>query len=131
MTTAEELFEAEGDRLRSDVDYVTEGFYLDIAENISKAMTRARMKNKDLAQAMNVTPGRVTNLLRGYSRNLEIRTIAQVALAVGVEPHDLCARRKTHEMVTLWKTPQGFQNARIAPDTHAGKENQNGEKIPA
>src|SRR5712691_11419066 len=102
MTTFEELFRAEGEGLRNDIDYRTEGFYLDIVENISQAMDRAGMKKRDLAAKMNVSAGRVTNLLRGYKKNLEIRTIVQAALAVGVEPNDLCARRKTTEMLMRW-----------------------------
>jgi len=132
MTTFEEVFKAEGERLKSDVDYLTEGFYLDITENISQAMARAKMKKKDLASAMNVSPGRVTNLLRGYNRNLEIRTIVQVALAVGVEPHVLCARRQTHELVARWKMlPLGFQSAHVAPASDVTKEKQNGAKEAA
>ena len=120
MTTFEEVFRAEGERLKTDVDYQTEGFFLNIIENISQAMDRAGMKKRDLAAAMNVSPGRVTNLLRGYSRNLEIRTIVQAALAIGVEPYDLCSRRKTPEMVTVWGLrSRGYSKAQF-------KENQNG-----
>jgi transcriptional regulator with XRE-family HTH domain len=121
MTTFERLFRAEGERLKNDVDYRTEGFYLDIVENISQAMERAKMKKSDLATAMRVSPGRVTNLLRGYRKNLEIKTIVQAALAIGIEPNELCKRRTTPEMVMKWKQlPSGFQNAQVV------KENQNG-----
>lgn len=122
MTTFEELFRAEGEQLKHDVGYRTEAFYLDIIENISLAMKRNKMKKRELAEAMNVSPGRVTNLLRGYNKNLEVRTIVQAAIALGVEPNDLCARRKTREMITRWKqfAPRGFQNAQVV------KEKQNG-----
>src|SRR5687767_518043 len=122
MTTFEELLRAEGEHIQADIDYRTEGFYLDIIENISSAMKRNHMKNRDLAIAMKVSPGRVTNLLRGYNKNLEVRTIVQAAIALGVEPNDLCARRKTREMITRWKAlgPRGFQNAQVV------KEKQNG-----
>ena len=121
MTSFEELFAAEGERLRNNVDYRTEGFYLDIIENISVAMARTGMKKRDLAHAMGVSAGRVTNLLRGYSKNLEIRTIVQAALAIGVEPNDLCARRKTPEMVMRWKlVPTGFQKTQVAKEKPNG-----------
>src|SRR3954452_17242908 len=106
MNTEREAFKAEGEAFRRDVDYRLDGFYFDIVENITAAMDRAepKMNKTDLAAAMNVSRARVTNLMRGYKVNLELRTIVQVAIALGVDPHDLCARRKTKEMMArTWR----------------------------
>jgi DNA-binding Xre family transcriptional regulator len=124
MNTERETFRAEGEALRQDVDYRLEGFYFDIMENITAAMDRAqpKMNKADLATAMNVSRARVTNLMRGYKVNLELRTVVQVAMALGVEPSDLCARRKTKEMMRAWRVvPLGYSNAEIA-EVKNGKE---------
>lgn len=101
MKTLGAAFKAEGEALRQNVDYRLEGFYLDIVDNIAAAMQRAEPKltKSALASLMQVSPARVTNLLRGYKPNLELRTIVQVAMALGVEPNELCLRRKTSEML--------------------------------
>jgi len=124
MKTLGAAFEAEGEALRQDLDYRVDNFYVDIVDNISACMKRLDMNRTDLAKAMAVTPARVTNLLRGYKTNLEIRTIVQAAMALGVEPHDLCAHRKTPEMMQrpLRCVPSGFVNAAIAEDVPRGKE---------
>ena len=119
-------FQAEGEALRRNVDYRLEGFFIDIADNIAAAMnsTEPKISKSGLAALMGVSPARVTNLLRGYKTNLELRTIVQAALALGVEPNDLCARRKTPEMLKrpLQTVPEGFVSADIAEDTNNGKK---------
>jgi DNA-binding Xre family transcriptional regulator len=126
MSTARESFKAEGEALRSDVDYRVDGFYFDIIENVIAAMERSepKMTKSDLAAAMHVSPARVTNLMRGYKTNLEIRTIVQVAMALGVEPNDLCLRRKTREMLVRRPqlVPKGFVSVFIAEEKKNGKE---------
>lgn len=120
------VFEAEGETLRRNVDYRLEGFFVDIADNIAAAMDNKepKLSKSGLAALMGVSPARVTNLLRGYKTNLELKTIVQVAIALGVEPNDLCARRKTPEMLTrpLKAVPAGFVSADIAEDRKNGKE---------
>jgi DNA-binding Xre family transcriptional regulator len=125
MNTEREAFKAEGEAFHQNVDYRLEGFYFDIVENITAAMESAepKMSKADLATAMNVSRARVTNLMRGYKVNLELRTIVQVAMALGIEPHDLCSRRKTKEMLmrALRVVPCGYSNAEIA-EVKNGKE---------
>jgi transcriptional regulator with XRE-family HTH domain len=124
MSTLGAAFKAEGGALRQNLDYRVDSFYVDIMDNIAAEMKRLEMNRSDLAAAMKVSPARVTNLLRGYKTNLEIRTIVQAALALGVEPNELCARRKTPEMLMrpLQTVPNGFVSVSIAEDVNSGKE---------
>jgi len=48
---------------------------------------------------MNVTRARVSDLFRGRTTNVQLRTIVELAAALKVSPHDLCSRRKTSEMM--------------------------------
>jgi transcriptional regulator with XRE-family HTH domain len=119
----EELFRADNDELKTNVDYKVEAFFLDIVENISIAMKHAEMNQAQLADATGVTPGRISGLLRGYRKNVELRTIVQIATALGVEPYDLCARRKTLEMISkpFAVLRGGFTRALVTKDTGNGQ----------
>ncbi len=125
MKTLSAAFKAEGEALRRNAEYRLDAFYIDVVENITAAMANAEPKltKAQLATLMGVSPARVTNLLRGYRPNMELKTVVQVALALGVEPHDLCGRRKTPEMMMrpLRTVPSGFVAADITEETH-GKE---------
>jgi|GEM_PF-2284370 len=120
MKKLDAIFDAENDSLRQNIDYRLEGFFLDIVDNIAAAMKHAEpeLKKTDLARLMRVSPARVTNLLRGYKPNLELRTIVQAALALNLEPNDLCARRKTPEMLMrpLQVAPSDFVPAELSED---------------
>ena len=125
MRTSGPVFEREEEKFRHDLDYRTEGFYIDIVDNIAAAMLghEPTLSKSDLATLMHVTPARVTNLLRGYKTNLEIRTVVQAAMALGIEPYDLCQRRKTPEMLKrpLQAAPKAYVSADIE-ETTGGKE---------
>jgi len=125
MKTLSAAFKAEGEALRRNADYRLDAFYIDVVENITAAMMNAKPKvtKAQLASLMGVSPARVTNLLRGYKPNIELKTVVQVAVALGVEPHDLCARRRTPEMMMrpLYTVPSGFVAADISEEKH-GKE---------
>jgi hypothetical protein len=115
----EEVFGVDPEQIEQNVDYRTEEFFLDIAENISVAMKNAGISSKaQLAGVLGVTPGRVSAFFGGYKKNVELRTIVQYAIALGVQPHDLCSRRTTREMRErpLFCIPGGYQEARITPD---------------
>lgn len=115
----EEVFGVDPEHIEQNADYRLEEFFLDITENISAAMKSAGIESKaQLAAALGVTPGRVSAFLGGYKKNVELRTIVQYAIALGIQPHDLCARRTTREMreVPLVCIPGGYQEARITPD---------------
>lgn len=115
----EDVFGVDHEHLEKDIDYRLEEFFLDIAENISTAMKSAGIESKkQLAHQLGVTPGRVSAFFGGYKKNVELRTIVQYAVALGVQPHDLCARRTTREMRErpLFCIPGGYQEARITPD---------------
>jgi DNA-binding Xre family transcriptional regulator len=115
----EDVFGVDKDSIEQNVDYRLEEFFLDITENISAAMKNGGIENKaQLATAVGVTPGRVSAFLGGYKKNIELRTIVQYAIALGVQPHDLCARRTTREMRErpLFCIPGGYQEARITSD---------------
>jgi len=128
MSTLGAAFKADGEALQQNVGYRLEGFYLDIIDNIAAAMGRAEppMNKSDLAKAMHVSPARVTNLMRGYKPNLELKTIVQVAMALRLEPNDLCARRKTPEMLSkplrAMPAPAEYRNAVIAEETNGKKQ---------
>jgi transcriptional regulator with XRE-family HTH domain len=118
----EELFQADSEQLKTNVDYKLEAFFLDIVENISVAMKHTDMNQTQLADAIGVTPGRVSGLLRGYKKNVGLRTIVQIATALGVEPYDLCARRKTAEMISrpFSLLRGGFTPASVTKDNSNG-----------
>lgn len=115
----EELFGVDHEQLRNDVDYRMEEFFLAISENIAKAMKDTGIKTKgELAKRLGVTPGRVSALLSGYKKNVELRTIVQIALALNVTPHELCAPRKTREMIErpLFGIQGGYEQVEVAPE---------------
>lgn len=124
MTTLGAIFSTEGEAFHRDINYRLEGFFFDIVDNIAAEMKRAGLSKTDLARLMDVTPARVTNVLRGYKPNLELKTIVQVAMALDVQPNDLCMRRKTREMLQrpLRCVPNGFVVADISADKNSGEK---------
>jgi transcriptional regulator with XRE-family HTH domain len=117
----EELFRVDDVTLQKNVDYQLEAFFLDIVENIHHEMKRTEMNQAQLAAALGVTPGRVSALMRGYKKNLSLRTITEIAAALSVEPQDLCARRKTTEMMS-----QPWAVADMATNPPRGDGHRNG-----
>lgn len=112
----EELFGVDHEQLQNNVDYRVEEFFLAISENIAKSMKDAGIKKSELAKLVGVTPGRISALLSGYKKNVELRTIVQIAIALKVTPHELCAPRKTREMIArpLFGIPGGFEQVDVA-----------------
>lgn len=130
----EELFGVDREQLQQDVDYRMEEFFLTISENIAIAMKNAGIKTKaDLAKRLNVTPGRVSAFLGGYKKNVELRTIVQYAVALGVRANDLCAARTTREMrerPLFCIRGGGYEEATIAPEVME-HDNDQRYSIPA
>ena len=126
MKSLRAAFKADGEALRQNVAYRLEGFFIDIVDNIAAELQRAdpKLTRSDLAALMGVSPARVTNLLRGYKSNIELKTIVQAAIALGVEPNDLCARRTTPEMLSrpLRAVLDNFVDADIAEEVKNGKQ---------
>lgn len=124
----EEEFRLEEENLQADLDYKAEGFFLDVVENIGVAMREAGIQSRaDLAKLLGVSPARVTSLLRGYKKNPGLRTIVQYAHVLGVDPHDLCARRKTTEAFErpLSLVRGGYESATVLPKGKAnGRSDQ-------
>lgn len=123
-----EVFGVDAQHIERNDDYRMEEFFLDITENISAAMKNAGVESKaQLANLLGVTPGRVSAFLGGYKKNIELRTIVQYAIALGVQPHDLCSRRTTREMRErpLFVIPGGYQEARITTPDVANDDNEN------
>ncbi|MEO8382933.1 MAG: helix-turn-helix transcriptional regulator [Acidobacteriota bacterium] len=124
----EEVFGVDPQTIERNDEYRMEEFFLDITENISAAMKNAGVESKaQLANRLGVTPGRVSAFLGGYKKNIQLRTIVQYAIALGVQPHDLCSRRTTREMRErpLFAIPGGYEEARITTPDVPNDDNTN------
>lgn len=105
MTNYADEFVAEIETLATDVDHVTEMFYLAIVDKAQRLLNDHRengsgpSNRSELAEAMGATPARVSDIFRGRRTNVQLRTIVELAVALKVDPHELCARRKTDEMM--------------------------------
>lgn len=61
---------------------------LDI-KNIKRLMLKKCINNRELAKKMNVTPGRVSNILNARSKTCRIGTICSLAKALDVEVEEI------------------------------------------
>lgn len=77
---AEELASPEARR-----QFFQEEFILDATELIWDAMNARSMTKADLAKELGCTPPHVTQLLSG-SRNMTLRTFADIAYVLGIRP---------------------------------------------
>jgi len=65
--------------------YAQEGLILDVTEAIWEMMDQTGIKKKDLAKKLGKSSAYITQLLNG-SRNMTLRTLADIAYALDVKP---------------------------------------------
>lgn len=68
------------DVVRAEVTFVT-----DLQLEIEAALDRQGLTQRDLAKALGVSEGRISQILSENGANLEARTIAKIAHALGME----------------------------------------------
>lgn len=68
-----------------------EEFILEVTEALSKALTDSGMTQSKLAEKLGCTRGFVSQVFAG-GRNLTLRTVSDIALALGVKPKLLLDR---------------------------------------
>lgn len=68
-----------------------EEFILEVTEALARAMKDSGCSQSELAKRLGVTRGLVSQIMAG-GKNLTLRTVADVATAIGVKPRlDLCS----------------------------------------
>jgi len=73
-----------------------EEFILEVTEKLVEYLNRGNVSRTELANRLGVTKGYVTQILSG-GKNLTLRTIADVAEALGYEPKLKLRKRKQRE----------------------------------
>ncbi len=81
-TTVEKWMEADGENRRL---YAQETLIVDVAENLLEMMEERGVSKADLAKKLGTSKAYVTQLFRG-SRNITLRTLSDIALALNLEP---------------------------------------------
>ena len=72
----------------NDADFIAEGLSIAIIENALRIMQQKGTSRSDLAQAMGIPKSQVSRIFNAPP-NLTLRSIARIAIALGVEPHVL------------------------------------------
>jgi transcriptional regulator with XRE-family HTH domain len=72
------------DKYRRDPDYVVEGIYLELTEQILEHMRRKGLSQKELAERMDVSEAQVSRLF-GETSNMTLRTLAKILIALDAE----------------------------------------------
>ena len=75
-------------KYEKDADFVAEGLAIAIIENALWVMKNENISRSDLARAMGVPKSQVSRILNAPP-NLTLRSIARLALALGVKPQVL------------------------------------------
>lgn len=87
------------DELRQDKDYAKSSrqqeLIVDVTEAIYEIMARNKMTKADLARESGLSKSRITKLLDG-SANMTLRSIADIAYALGVKPKVYLDSRETN-----------------------------------
>lgn len=65
---------------------VEEGFVVDVQSFLQELMDARRMSRADLARAMGVSRGRITQIFSDECKNLTVRLLARAVHALGDEP---------------------------------------------
>ncbi len=91
MKTDYEIFEASSMKSRRMLR--EEELILQVAEELSRAMEKEGISKSVLAERLNKTKGVVSHLLSG-SQNLTLRTISDVADALGYEVEVMLTKRQ-------------------------------------
>jgi transcriptional regulator with XRE-family HTH domain len=70
---------------KDDPEFVAEGIALELSVAVNSALTSMRMTQKQLAEKIHVSSGRISQILKG-NLNLTLLSICKVALGVGLKP---------------------------------------------
>ncbi len=71
------------DRVRSKPEYITEGYFADITEQLLAYMEKNEITKRELAEKMEVSQSRVSQFFNDNS-NVTLKTLAKIARALGV-----------------------------------------------
>jgi transcriptional regulator with XRE-family HTH domain len=74
------------EKFERDADYIAEGLALEITEEVARLMRQKGISRADLAESLNVSRAYVTRILNAPP-NLTLRSIAELAIALGTTPH--------------------------------------------
>lgn len=88
------MMRARGNLMVSNYDRLVrqEEFILEVTEALAKAMKSSGCSKAELAKRLGVTRGLVSQIMAG-GKNLTLRTVADVAAALGVKPRlEMCSR---------------------------------------
>ena len=118
----------------SDKDYdlllAEIGFITDIQMTIETAMNRKGVSQANLAKLMEISAARVSQILSDNGTNLEARTIARIAHALGmVTSFKFVGREEVKAEDQPFKQPEWrnacheWEDARHSPDTHVAVNN--------
>jgi plasmid maintenance system antidote protein VapI len=98
----------------NSADYVAEGLAIDVIEDALSLMEQEDVSRADLARLMQVKPAYISRIFNAPP-NMTLRTIAQIAIALGTRPHIrlhptcLVSMNKVHE-----EDAQSDSNLRIS-----------------
>ena len=80
-----------------------ERLILDVTEQLAGALEKSDVTRAELARRMGRTPGFVSQLLGG-GRNLTLRTIADIAAALSLQPSFKLSSKRTSATAKPWVT---------------------------
>lgn len=76
----------EENRTARTLSSVEEGFVVDVQSFVQELMDARKMSRADLARAMGVSRGRITQIFSDECKNLTVRLLARAVHALGDEP---------------------------------------------
>jgi transcriptional regulator with XRE-family HTH domain len=86
ITQPSDWLRGEVQKYQDDPDFVAEGLALDVMEDAAEIMHDANLSRTALANRMKVSSARVSQLFNAHP-NLTLRSVAQVAIALGARPY--------------------------------------------
>ena len=87
-----------------------ERLILDVTEQLAGALENSGVTRAELARRMGRTPGFVSQLLGG-GRNLTLRTIADIAAALSLQPSFKLSSRRTSTTAEPWVAVELHEDA--------------------
>lgn len=82
----EDKMKEEMEKFEDDPEYRSEGYFLNISEQVLEQMAQRDINKADLAEKMNCSKPHITQLFRGTT-NITLTTLAKMAIAVDAEWH--------------------------------------------
>jgi len=76
-------FDAAVDELQDDVEFLTEGMAIDVANEIRRVMKAQRVTQSELARRMGASRAHISKLLN-YTPNMTLRSLVAIAHALGM-----------------------------------------------